>query len=121
MKDSFLPNISEEEQERITPSELLLYEHALEYKWTVETALLNIPEFDSKEVDPDLHTRMDKAADDGLIKCFDMRDGPADLSMRLLISACGPARWRMLWRMMEDVVREIVEDPAPKGNLNHAI
>jgi hypothetical protein len=32
----FLPNMTEEEQKRFTPSELLLYKHALEYKWTAE-------------------------------------------------------------------------------------
>ena len=65
--------MSEEEQKRFTPSELLLYKHALEYKWTVEQlkkviALLNNPEFDSREVDPDLHKRMQQAVEDGRIK-----------------------------------------------------
>ena len=36
IEGQFLPNMSEEEQKRFTPSELLLYKHALEYKWTVE-------------------------------------------------------------------------------------
>ena len=79
----FLPNMSEEEQKRFTPSELILYKHALEYKWTVEQlkkviAMLRLPEFDSKEIDPDLHKRMEKAVLDGRIKCFNMREGPAD-------------------------------------------
>jgi hypothetical protein len=79
----FLPNMSEEEQKRLTPSELILYKHALEYKWTVEQlkkviAMLRLPEFDSKEIDPDLHKRMEKAVLDGRIKCFNTREGPAD-------------------------------------------
>jgi hypothetical protein len=32
----FLPNMTEEEQTRFTPSEPLLYKHALGYKWTAE-------------------------------------------------------------------------------------
>ncbi len=32
----FLPDMTEEEQKRFTPSELLVYTHALEYKWTAE-------------------------------------------------------------------------------------
>ena len=36
IKAQFLPNMTEEEQKRFTPSELLLYKHALEYKWTTE-------------------------------------------------------------------------------------
>ena len=64
---------------RFTPSELMLYKHALEYKWTAEElrkviAMLCNPEFDSKEVDPDLHKRMNKAVQDGRIRCFDMRE-----------------------------------------------
>ncbi len=48
----FLPNMTEEEQKRFTPSELLLYKHALEYKWTAEQlkkliALVRSPDFDS--------------------------------------------------------------------------
>ncbi len=75
-----------------------MYKHALEYKWTVEQlkkviALLNNPEFDSREVDPDLHERMEKAVYDGRIKCFNMRGG---LLTGIRISTCGLAKWRML-------------------------
>ena len=31
--------MTEEEQKRFTPSELVLYKHALEYKWTVLSAM----------------------------------------------------------------------------------
>ncbi len=41
-------------------------------------AMLRNPEFDSKEVDPDLHKRLEKAGHDGRIKCFNMREGRAD-------------------------------------------
>jgi hypothetical protein len=79
----FLPKMAEEEQKRFTPSELLLYKHALEYKWTAEQlkkliALVRSPDFDAKDVDPDLHKRMEKAVLDGRTKCFNMGEGPED-------------------------------------------
>ncbi len=63
--------------------------------------MLNNPEFDSKEIDPDLHQRMAKAVEDGHIKCFNLREGPAngDQDLNLWIS------------QLEDVVLEIMEDP----------
>ena len=70
--------------------------------------MLHNPEFDSKEVDPDLHKRMNKAVQDGCIMCFDMREGPAD----------GDQDLKMWTRVLEDVVREIMEDPVFKGNQN---
>ena len=77
-----------------------------ELKKTID--MLRRPEFDSKEVDPDLHKRMQKAVQDGRIKCFNLREGPADGDQDL-----------DLWtRELEDVVREIMEDPVFKGNQN---
>ena len=59
-------------------------------------------------MDPDLHKRMQKAVEDGRIKCFDLREGPADGDQDL-----------NLWtRELEDVVQEIMEDPVFKGNQN---
>ena len=70
--------------------------------------MLQRPNFDSKDIDPDLHQRMAKAVDDGRIKCFDLREGPADGDQDLNI-----------WiRELEDVVLEIMEDPIFKGNQN---
>ena len=51
-------------------------------RWTAEQlkkliAMLCNPEFDSKEVDPDLHKRMEKAVEDGRIRCFNMREESA--------------------------------------------
>jgi preprotein translocase subunit SecA len=89
----FLPNMTEEEQKRFTPSELLLYKHALEYKWTAEElekliALVRNPDFDSKDVDPDLHKRMEKAVLEKLIALvrnpdFDSKDVDPDLHKRM--------------------------------------
>ena len=77
-----------------------------ELKKTID--MLRRPEFDSKEIDPDLHKRMQKAVQDGRIKCFNLREGPADGDQDL-----------HLWtREFEDVVREIMEDPVFKGNQN---
>ena len=71
-------------------------------------AMLQDPEFDSEELDPDLHRRMQKAVADGRIKCFNLREGPADGDQDL-----------NLWtRELEDVIREIMEDPVFKGNQN---
>ena len=70
--------------------------------------MLQNPEFDSKDIDPDLHKRMDKAVLDGQIKCFNMRESDADGDQDL-----------NLWlRELEDVVQEIMEDPIFKGNQN---
>ncbi len=59
------------------------------------------PDFDSKDVDPDLHKQMEKAVLDGRIKCFNMREGPEDGDQDLNLWA----------RVLDDVVREIMEDP----------
>ena len=68
-----------------------------------------MPEFDFQEVDHDLHKRMNKAIEDGRIKSFNMwesnLDGDQDLNF-----------WT---RVMEDIVREIMEDPMFKGNQNY--
>ncbi len=67
--------------------------------------MLRLPEFDSKEIDPDLHKQMEKAVLDGRIKCFNMREGPAD----------GDQDLDFWTREMEDVVLEIMEDPISKA------
>ena len=71
--------------------------------------MLLLPEFDTEEVDPDLHKRMNKAVEDGRIKCFNIResnlDGDQDLSFWI--------------REVEDSAREIMEDPIFKGNQNY--
>jgi hypothetical protein len=82
-------------------------------RWTQEElkkviAMLQNPEFDSKDIDPDLHKRMDRAVKDGRIKRFNMRESEADGDQDLDLWA----------REIEDVVREIMEDPVFKGNQN---
>ncbi len=72
--------------------------------------MLHRPDFDSEQIDPDLHKRMNKAIQDGRIKCFNMResnrDGDQDLNF-----------WT---RHIEDIIREIMEDPIFKGNQNYS-
>ena len=77
-----------------------------ELKKTIE--MLRRPEFDSKELDPDLHKRLQEAVQDGRIKSFNLREGPAD----------GDQDLHPWTREFEDVVREIMEDPVFKGNQN---
>ena len=72
--------------------------------------MLKRPEFDSKEVDPDLHKRMNKAVEDGRIKCFNMRESDRD----------GDQDLNFWTREIEDIVLEIMEDPVFKGNQNHS-
>ncbi len=55
---------------------------------------------------PDLHRRMDKAIQDGRNKCFNMCEGPAD----------GDQDLNFWTRELEDIVREIMEEPIFKGN-----
>ena len=43
-----------------------------------EKTNLSDPKFNSKAVDPDLHKRMEKAVENVLIGCFNMREGTAD-------------------------------------------
>ncbi len=68
--------------------------------------MLNNPEFNSKEINPDLHKQMAKAVEDGSIKCFNLQEGPinGDQDLNLWISE------------LEDGVLEIVEDPIFKDN-----
>ena len=70
--------------------------------------MLRDPSFNSNELDPDLHKRMQQAVEDGRIKCFDLREGPAD----------GDQDLKAWMRDLEDVIREIMEDPVFKGNQN---
>ncbi len=53
--------------------------------------MLQHPDFDTKDIDPNLHERMAKAVDDGRIKCFNLREGPADGR------ACTSRRWLQLF------------------------
>ncbi len=80
----------------------------LQLSLTKVIAMLQNPEFDSKDIDPDLHQQMAKAVNDGSIKCFNLRKGEADGDQYL-----------NLWiSEVEDVCQEIMEDPLFKGNRN---
>ncbi len=84
------------------------------FRWTAEELkkvidMLHRPEFDSSQVDPDLHKRMNKAIEDGSIKCFNMRESNLD----------GDQDFNFWTREIEDLVHEIMEDPVFKGNQNY--
>ncbi len=68
------------------------------------------PDFYSGEIDLDLHHRMDKAYEDGRIKCFNMRESDRD----------GDQDLNFWMREIEDIVREIMEDPILKENQNYS-
>ncbi len=62
-------------------------------RWTQEElkkviAILPDPEFDSKDIDPDLHKRMDKAVQDDCIRCFNMRESEDDGDKDLYLCSC---------------------------------
>jgi hypothetical protein len=98
-----------------------MYIHVIEIsffvlpRWTQEElkkgiAMSQDPAFNFKDIDPDLHKRMDKAVHDGRIKCLNMRENEADGDQDL-----------HLWiREIEDLVREIMEVPVsrPTRTLN---
>jgi hypothetical protein len=50
--------------------------------------MLQNPEFDSKDIDPDLHQQMTKAVDDGSIKCFNLQESAADGDQDLNLWIC---------------------------------
>ena len=137
LEAQFLRDLDEEQRKRFTPTELIMYRHAQDFRYIalytsisryilaytviyvcsdrwrdielkMTIPMLRRPEFDSNELDPDLHKRMQQAVEDGRIKCFNLLEGPADGDQDL-----------NLWtRELEDVVREIVEDHVFMGNQN---
>ena len=68
--------------------------------------MLQDPEFDSKDIDPDLHQRMDQAVLDGRTKFFqvNMRESDADGDQDLNLWA----------RELEDVALEIIVQGQPE-------
>ncbi len=71
--------------------------------------MLRNPEFNTRDVDPDLHRIMNKTVQDGRIRCFNMREGPAG----------GDQDLNFWTRELEDLVLEIMEVPIFKGNQNY--
>jgi hypothetical protein len=81
---------------------------AAELKKVIEMLQNPDLEFNSKDIDPYLHQRMAKAVDDGCIKCFNLLEGAVDGDQDL-----------NLWiREMEDVCREIIDNPLLEDNQN---
>jgi hypothetical protein len=57
-----------------------------------------------------MSVKMEKAVQDGRIKCFIMQEGPAD----------GDQNLNFWTGEFEDVVREIMEDPVLRGNQKYS-
>jgi hypothetical protein len=72
-------------------------------------AMLKRPEFKPLEIDDDLHQRIAGAVHSRYIKKFDMRESSRD----------GDQDLTMFMREVEDVVREIMEDPRFKGHQHY--
>jgi hypothetical protein len=62
IEGQFLPNMTEEEQKRFTPSELLLYKHAIEYKWTAEQLKKSVEKTFERQVAAKLSERSKQGA-----------------------------------------------------------
>ena len=110
----FLPKLDMDAASLFSPSELKLYKHATECKWTVEElrktiVLLKSPDFKPEEVDTDMHQRMAKALRDGYLKSFDMRESSRD----------GDQDLHMYLREIDVVIRELIGDPRMAGTLVH--
>jgi hypothetical protein len=72
MEAGMLQRMDDEESQCFTPTEVLLYQHAQDYSWTVEElramiVLLKRPEFKPADIDDDLHKRISKAVHDKMI------------------------------------------------------
>ena len=106
----FLPKLDLDAASLFSASELKLYKHATECKWTIEElkktiVLVKSSEFNPAEVDTDMHQRMAKALEHGFLKSFDMRESSRDGYQDLL----------MYLREIDIVVRELMGDPRMAG------
>jgi hypothetical protein len=93
------------------------FSRKIRYRYQVQLkkliVLVRNPDFDSKEVYPDLHKWMEKAVLDASRwsnQVLNMREGPEDGDQDLNLWA----------RELQDVVREIMEDPIFKGNQKYS-
>jgi hypothetical protein len=108
----FLPKLDLDAASLFSASELKLYKHATECKWTAEELrktieLIKSPDFKPEEIDTDMHQRMAKALRDGYLKSFDMRESSRD----------GDQDLHMYLREMDVVIRELIGDPRMAGIL----
>lgn len=108
----FLPKLDLDAASLFSPSELKLYKHATESKWTVEelrktVELIKSSDFHPEEIDTDMHQRMSKALRDGYLKSFDMRESSRD----------GDQDLHMYLREIDVVIRELIGDPRMAGTL----
>ena len=108
----FLPKLDLDAASLFSPSELKLYKHATEFKWTIDELkktieLIKSKDFKPEEIDSDMHKRMAKALQDGHLKSFDMRESSRD----------GGQDLHMYLREIGVVVRELIGDLRMAGTL----
>jgi hypothetical protein len=114
MEAGMLPRMDNEDSQRFTPTEVLLYQHAHDHSWTVGElraliALLKRLEFKPADIDDDLHQRISKAFYDKMIQSFNISEGSLD----------GDQDLTMFMREVEDIVRNIMEDSRLKGHQHY--
>ena len=106
-----IPEADEETLRAFSPSEMKLYRHATDHKWTVDELvktiqLIKSADFKVEDVNVDLHKRVSAAISLGKFNSHNMResdlDGDQDLPFWL--------------RSLEDVVREIIGDERMDGH-----
>ena len=106
-----IPEADEDTLRAFSPSEMKLYRHATDHKWTVEELvstikLIKSADFKVEDVNVDLHKRVAAAISQGKFTSHNMResdlDGDQDLTFWL--------------RSLEDVLREILGDERMDGH-----
>jgi hypothetical protein len=106
-----IPEADEETLRAFTPSEMKLYRHATDHKWTVDELvstikLIKSADFSVEDVNVDIHKRVAAAIAQGKFTSHNMResdlDGDQDLTFWL--------------RSLEDVLREILGDERMDGH-----
>jgi hypothetical protein len=106
-----IPEADDETLRAFSPSEMKLYRHATDHKWTVDELISTIKliksaDFKVDDVNIDIHKRVAAAIAQGKFTSHNMResdlDGDQDLTFWL--------------RSLEDVVREIIGDERMDGH-----
>jgi hypothetical protein len=110
-ENGVIPEADAETLRAFSPSEMKLYKHATDHKWTVDELvktiqLIKSADFKVEDVNVDLHKRVAAAIAQGKFNSHNMResdlDGDQDLTFWL--------------RALEDVLREILGDERMDGH-----
>ncbi len=106
-----IPEADEETLRAFSPSEMKLYRHAMDHKWTVDKLvktiqLIKSADFKVEDVNVDLHKRVAAAISQGKFTSHNMREGDLDGDQDLTF-------WL---RSLEDALREILGDERMDGH-----